>query len=143
MFGIVCDKLNNPLPTLEHRNMFLCFHVNMKKVSNKPIQEGVNTRLGEKSVISGSCQDDGLELATFFSVRPGKAIEEREPWTQFQQCPHKAAGCTELVNCVCVCVCWHCGQVTSGAQNGQGQQGEGRVEESFEFSAFDIFLELP
>ena len=32
-FGIVCDKLNNPLPTLEHRSMFLFFHVNMTKVS--------------------------------------------------------------------------------------------------------------
>ena len=44
----------------------------------------MNTRLGEKSAISGSCQDDGLELVTFFSVSPGKAIEEREAWTQVQ-----------------------------------------------------------
>ena len=98
----------------------------------------MNTRLGEKSAISGSCQDDGLELVTFFSVSPGKAIEEREPWTQVQQCTHKAAGCTELVNrvcvCVCVCVCvWALWADELWAPNGQGQQGEGRVEERFEF----------
>ena len=106
----------------------------------------MNTRLGEKSAISGSCQDDGLELVAFFSVSPGKAIEEREPWTQVQQCTHKAAGCTELVNrvcvCVCVCVCVYgpCGQMNFGPRMARDSREKAEWRSA---SSFDIFLELP